>query len=710
MKSRTRLLTGIALLAASSAFTKPIELHETQRVDIVINGSADFDVADVDIDTTGIIVGGRLGTSNGVFMFERDAAGRWVYKQQLGITSTAVWPRVAIGGKEAVYDLGELLMVHRGGYKWVPIQGPVFPYTRSWQSQIEYSGGRFYGSPGSCEVMIVGKEGGSWNYQGDLSSVRQPYCDNNDQWHSVDGNRALVMTNSQARLYQRDSLGVWTPAQYLQGPAGIAGGLNLSMSGSTATVESDVFRASTPDSWQFVRRLQPLSVFLSGGVGVTKVSGAYIIQWQWGDASNDSTQINVFRASDLEHVATLRTSDGGAMTGPFAFNGQYLVVTGRATLASVANRLYYFELPTSYSPTPATVQDDFEAGNAGAWTEFAGSQFTVASRPMAFGGSTKVFRQSSLAENLGASFDAVDWTNQSITADVRPTAFSGGDRWAGLFARRSDANNYYYVSLRSTNKLLLRKKVNGALVSLGSASIPVVLNRNYRLTLTASDGHVSAAVDGRTLIKADDDTLTSGSAGVLSHGAAVDFDNVVVSGGTPILMRHNEIWNTGSYGWTATGTGEWWVSNQGYDRVLQNSTLTDARLITGIPLARDQVIETHVQADHYGTGTNPWFGVLGRYVNDGTYYYVSVRNSNALSLRKVVNGSITVLGTVPFTPTAAAPGDRLRLEIIGNKLRAYANGELAVESTDTQPIAGGRFGLVTYKAAAWFDNFNVFEP
>jgi hypothetical protein len=321
-----------------------------------------------------------------------------------------------------------------------------------------------------------------------------------------------------------------------------------------------------------------------------------------------------------------------------------------------------------------------------------------------------VFRQSSVAGDAGAAFNAVDWTNQSITADVRPTAFSGSDRWAGLFARRSDASNYYYLSLRSSNKLLLRKKVNGGLVSLGSANIPVVLNRNYRLTLTASDGHVSAAVDGRTLIKVDDNELTSGSAGVLSYRAAADFDNVVVSGGSPIVMRHIETWNTGSYGWTATGTGEWWVSNQGYDRVLQNSTLTDARLITGIALARDQVIEAHVQADHYGIGTNPWFGVLGRYVNDGTYYYVSVRNSNALSLRKVVNGSITVLGTVPFTPTTSAPGDRLRLEIIGNKLRAYANGELAVESTDTQPIASGRFGLVTYRASAWFDNLNVFEP
>jgi hypothetical protein len=476
-------------------------------------------------------------------------------------------------------------------------------------------------------------------------------------------------------------------------------------------VENDVYRAITPDSWQFVRHLQPLAAFLGGGPGESKVSGEYIMQWQWGDVAGENMpSINVFRASDLEHVATLRTSDGGVLSGPSAFNGRHLVVAGRPALEAATDRLYYFELPASYLPTPATVQDDFETGNAGAWTALPGSQFTVAARRLGFGtGSTRVFRQSSTAGEAGASFNAVNWSNQSITADVRPTAFSGNDRWVGVFARRSNAGNYYYITLRSSNTLLLRKMVNGVVVTLGSAAIPVVLNRNYRITLTASDGRVSAAVDGRALIQVNDTALTSGSAGVLSYRARADFDNVVVSGGTPVRMRHNETWEMGSYGWTPSGTGEWWVSNHGYDRLLQNSTLDVARLVTGVAFARDQVIEAQVQADHYGAGADRWVGVLGRYVDDGNYYYLTVRSSNTLSLRKLVNGSITVLGTVPFT-AMSAPGDRLRLEIIGNKLRVYANGELAIESTDAQQIASGRFGLVTYKASAWFDNFFVFEP
>ena len=74
--------------------------------------------------------------------------------------------------------------------------------------------------------LIVGKQGGAWTYEGNVAFAYQPYCDNNDQWHSVDGDRALVMTENQARLYQRDSSGLWTPGEFLRRPDGnIAGGL-----------------------------------------------------------------------------------------------------------------------------------------------------------------------------------------------------------------------------------------------------------------------------------------------------------------------------------------------------------------------------------------------------------------------------------------------------------------------------------------------------
>ena len=101
-----------------------------------------------------------------------------------------------------------------------------------------------------------------------------------------------------------------------------------------------------------------------------------------------------------------------------------------------------------------------------------------------------------------------------------------------------------------------------------------------------------------------------------------DFDNVVVSGGTPsdtlcVTTKSGTRVRTVGHRAAPENGG----INQGYDRLLQNSTLTDGRLVTGVAFSRDQVIEAHVQADHYGAGADRWFGVLGRYVNDGTYYY-----------------------------------------------------------------------------------------
>ncbi len=37
--------------------------------------------------------------------------------------------------------------------------------------------------------------------------------------------------------------------------------------------------------------------------------------------------------------------------------------------------------------------------------------------------------------------------DQIVAADLRPTQFSGADRWVGLIARYRDDTNYHYVTL-----------------------------------------------------------------------------------------------------------------------------------------------------------------------------------------------------------------------------------------------------------------------
>ena len=71
-------------------------------------------------------------------------------------------------------------------------------------------------------------------------------------------------------------------------------------------------------------------------------------------------------------------------------------------------------------------------------------------------------------------------------------------------------------------------------------------------------------------------------------------------------------------------------------------------------------------------------------------------------------GVISTLGTASFS---VAPGHwyQLRLDAIGDQLRAYIDGNLLLEATDTSlPI--GNSGPAMFKAAAAFDDFQAYQP
>jgi len=110
----------------------------------------------------------------------------------------------------------------------------------------------------------------------------------------------------------------------------------------------------------------------------------------------------------------------------------------------------------------------------------------------------------------------------------------------------------------------------------------------------------------------------------------------------------------------------------------------------------------------FATDTNRWFGVMARYLDASNYYYMTLRNSNSVSLRKVTDGAITVLATVPLTVSKDA-SYALRLDAVGNQLRGYVNGRLLVEATDTTH-ARGMGGVVMYKTSADFLDYRAYQP
>ncbi|HLA70224.1 MAG TPA: hypothetical protein VK624_01860 [Steroidobacteraceae bacterium] len=347
-----------------------------------------------------------------------------------------------------------------------------------------------------------------------------------------------------------------------------------------------------------------------------------------------------------------------------------------------------FNLPASFD-VPALVQDDFESGAASQWTPLAGSQFAIVSN-----GTTHVYRQSSLVGDAAAVHSA-DLINQSIGADIRLNAVSGNDRWVGLMTRYIDESNYYYVTLRDTNRVVLKRMLNGVFTEIISVPIDVAPGHTFHLNLESSGTHQAVDIDGQRVIRTFDSTLAHGHTGLRMYKAAADFDNVVVSPG-PV---GNLIWAD-----RETLGGNWSIGSRQFS---QGSTAGDARLTSGVP-SEDQVVQASITVNSFASSGSPWVGLIARYQDGGNYYYVTARKTNELSLRKLTDGAISVLGTVPLTVSPNAPFV-LRLEAIQDRLRVYVNDVLRIERSGAD-IVTGKVGVVTYRAAASFDQYSAVEP
>lgn len=429
----------------------------------------------------------------------------------------------------------------------------------------------------------------------------------------------------------------------------------------------------------------------------------YVLVRQWNE-DRGARVVNVFQADagSYRHLAMLVARDGSDLGGRISISGRGVLVGTR-----------YFALPASFTQ-PSLLQDTFAMGNGAGWSYLPGSQFSVVQS-----GASRVFRQASTAGDAGAVFDAADWTHQSIQADVKPTAVSGTNRWVGLATRRTDGANYYYVTLRSSGVIELKRNLGGTFTTLDSASAPWALNRTYQLRLESVGTLQRVYLDGALVLEARDGALTQGRTALLSYRAAADYDNVVVS---PFATQ--TIYSAGDgrssepqpEPWEYSGPGSWrweWeeiTPETGNDLFRQVSTAGDARAVIG-PAGMadtDQIVETRIRPRTFGASGDPWFGVLARFQDTSSYVYLSLRRSNTLTLRKVVNGSIQQLASAPLTVSPDA-WYTLRLEAVGSQLRAYLNGALVLEASDSQP-SGGRVGLVTFRAAADYDYLRAVTP
>jgi hypothetical protein len=269
--------------------------------------------------------------------------------------------------------------------------------------------------------------------------------------------------------------------------------------------------------------------------------------------------------------------------------------------------LSVFNLPAPLAAPPA-IANDFEARDITGWQTNSTSQFALATSPLG-----TVYRQSSLAGESRAWLTASDWPNaQSVSADIRPTGFNGGDKWFGLAVRYADASNYYYVSLRNSNRLQVKRKLNGVLTTLIDRPFTVTLNRSYHVELLANGPRLEVYVDGGFLGGTTDTALERGRAALFTSGASADFDNVFAGSTASFNLAYKDLPGYG-YTWGRNFTevgGQWtWVeAPDGTLSTAQTSTAGDARAHVGA-FTDDQVVEASLRLDSYNTSPQgAWFG------------------------------------------------------------------------------------------------------
>ena len=143
----------------------------------------------------------------------------------------------------------------------------------------------------------------------------------------------------------------------------------------------------------------------------------------------------------------------------------------------------------------------------------------------------------------------------------------------------------------------------------------------------------------------------------------------------------------------------------------QTDTSGNARVFSRTAIT-NQVVSARVQPQAWGATTgsqDPWVGVAARVVDDRNYLDLSRRRSGQLSLRKVVNGAIQVMGTVPVTVATQRWYD-LRLEVIGNHIRGFVNGDLKFELDDPGVAGSGRSAVLMYKTSADLWSWTTYQP
>lgn len=462
-----------------------------------------------------------------------------------------------------------------------------------------------------------------------------------------------------------------------------------------------LFRERPAAGFELATRIQALDSFMgSGPAGSFAHTDQLLLQHAFSHDRNADV-VNVFRRrSDgtYEHVAVLADTNGASLGRAIAISGRRVLVGGNDD-----GLVRYFIIPLEL-PAPAAVEDTFAFGAGAGWEVSAGSTFRTAMR-----GISRVLRQTQRDIVARAVLADVDLTSEAIEADVRPISFSANDGSVGLATRYQGPENHFEAVLRRDGVAQLRRMAGGHLRVLASTQFRATTGKYYRVRLESVGTLHRLLIDGRLILDADASGPTHGRAVLTTDRAQAEFDNVTVS---PTLMStmYTTGFETGPGPWTRSALGFWNLTVDSSTVYSQSSIAGDARASIGVP-TDDQIVRVRARLDTFATpnGTQErWFGVMARHVDDRNHYLLALSNTNTVSLRRVVNGNVTTLASAKYA-VLPATWYQLRLDAVGDALRAYVNGALLLEATD-DALSSGNSGLAMFKAATDYDDFLAYQP
>lgn len=715
-----------ALIVSAICAARPMVIHQTQSIDAPPGYYFfGYEVA-IDGDWA-LVAAAEYSASPSKPQQRHDALlyhrvnGQWTLDRVLA-TRTATYPAstqfttLAMNNGVAVIGSNPTQVLKRTGNSWAEIAHPFNapPGDPDFvQGYAEWDGNTLLATRSACDYTSPGGWGariatlnsdGTWSPLERLASG-DAYCEFSPVMWGISGDTVVAgawandpgESIDKVHVFRRNGT-TWSATSTI----------NLG-SGEADVRNDEIFVASPQLGGTLVYRNDDSQTVVDH---LRTVQQSYLLSPGWNLVHSNTAFLqhdDVFQkdsAGKYQHVAKLLPQGVYSLVTP-AINGQRVVVSSYRDYDSAHQSVLFFDLPTTYSPSPV-ISTGFTNG-ASPFQPQLGA-FAVAK----VSAGNYVYRQSDLSGDYRALLGGSDWVEQSIEADIRPTEFSGADRWAGLAVRYQDPANFYYVTLRSSGVIALKAMRNGVITTLQQKALPFVAGKRYRVALQASGTLIRANVDGRTVVYStlDSEAIPHGNAALLGYKTAVEYDNVTAAqvGQVPIY----ELARGKRYGpldlspeWTSVGTNSWDFAQTTTGNVLrQTSTAGDARALVGTP-TDDQVVSTRARLTS-ADGADRWFGITVRYVDSANYYYFTMRTSNTVSLRKVVNGAVVPLGTAKLTITPNTWYD-LRLDAVGNEIRAFINGQQVFQVVDSSH-AKGQGGALTYKAAAEYMNYYSWQP